>query len=109
MAPESVLTEDQLRSAWYAPVIIPAEPTHYDDQYSVISKAEAGGPSRPEVVTCSEKEILKKLETPAHNCTETLISIHMLLINDVKDAFVLPRIDTSLSRTGNAKKISTSI
>ena len=45
----------------------------------MISVAEAGGPSRPIIVTCGKKQVLATLEAPAPNCTETLISIHLLL------------------------------
>ena len=50
-----------------------------DDQIRVISVAEAGGPSRPVVVPCGNKEIIITLEAPAPNCTETVISIHLIL------------------------------
>ena len=36
------------------------------------------------VVTCGEKQILTTLEAPAPNCTETLISIHLLLSAEQK-------------------------
>ena len=45
---------------------------------------EVGGPSRPVVVTCSEKQILTTLEAPGSDCTETLISIHLLLSAEQK-------------------------
>ena len=55
-----------------------------EDQIRVISTSEDGGPSRPVVVTCGEKQILTTLEAPAHDCTETLISIHLLLSAEQK-------------------------
>ena len=39
--------------------------TPQDDQVRVISVAKAGGPSRPIVVTCGEKQLLTTLEAPA--------------------------------------------
>ena len=50
----------------------------------MISVAEAGGPTRPIVVTCGEKQVLTTLDAPAPNCTETLISIHLLLSAEQK-------------------------
>ena len=49
-----------------------------DDLVRVISVAEAGGPSRPIIVTCAAKQ------APAPNCTETLISIHLLRLAEHK-------------------------
>ena len=79
MAPESAKTEEQVRAVWHAPMTITAEPTDSHDQFRVISIVEAGGPSRPVVVTCGEKQILTTLEASVPNCTETLISSHLLL------------------------------
>ena len=84
MTPEHPKQEDQVRAAWYTP-----QPNHFDgatqdDQVRVISVAEAGGPSRPDIVTCGEKEVLTTLEAPAPNCTEVLISIHLLLSAEQK-------------------------
>ena len=73
-----------MKAAWYAPVNIPAEFTDSDDQVRVISTSEEGGPSRPVVVTCGEKQILMTLKAPAHDCTETLISIRLLLSAEQK-------------------------
>ena len=50
----------------------------------VNSTSEEGGPSRPVAVTCGEKQILTTLEAPAPDCTETLISIHLLLSAEQK-------------------------
>ena len=61
-----------------------AEPTDTDDRITVISIAEAGGPSLPVVVTCGEKQILARVETTAPNCTQTLISILLLLSEEQK-------------------------
>ena len=79
MVPENAATEEQVKAAWYAPVTKSAEFADTDDQKRVISTSEEGGPSRPVVVTCGEKQILMTLEAPAPVCTETLISIHLLL------------------------------
>ena len=79
MVPENATTEEQTKAAWYAPVNIPAQCTDSDDQLRVISTSEKGGPSRPVVVTCGEKQILTTLEALAPDCTETLIPIHLLL------------------------------
>ena len=46
--------------------------------------AEAGGPSRPIIVTCGKKQVLTTLEAPAPNCTETLIPFHSLLSAEQK-------------------------
>ena len=46
--------------------------------------SEEGGPSRPVVVTFGEKQILTTLEAPVPDCTETLISIHLLLSAEQK-------------------------
>ena len=79
MAPEYPRQEDQIRAAWYAPHTNQFDGAPQDDQVRVISVAEAGGPSRPVVITCGEKQVLTTLEAPAPDCTETLISIHLLL------------------------------
>ena len=84
MAPENVATEDQMRAAWYAHAPQSVESTDSDDQIRVISTSENGGPSRPVVVTCGEKQVLTTLEAPAPDCTETLISIHLLLSPEQK-------------------------
>ena len=79
MVPEKAATEEQVKAAWYAPVTNAADIVDTDDQIRVISTSDEGGPSRPVVVTCGEKQILTTLEAPAPKCTETLISIHWLL------------------------------
>ena len=84
MVPESAATEEQVKAAWYAPVANSADIIDTDDQIRVISISEEGGPSRPVVVTCGEKQILTTLEAPAPDCTETLISIHLLLSAEQK-------------------------
>ena len=71
MVPENAVTEEQVQAAWYAPVTSSADFANTDDQIRVISTSEEGGPSRPVVVTCGEKQVLTTLEAPAHNCTET--------------------------------------
>ena len=50
----------------------------------MISEAEVGGPSRPVVATCGENQVLTTLESPGPDCTETLISIHLLLSAEQK-------------------------
>ena len=84
MVPESAATEEQVKAAWYAPVANSADIIDTDDQIRVISISEEGGPSRPVVVTCGEKQILTTLEPPAPDCIETLISIHLLLSAEQK-------------------------
>ena len=84
MVPGNAATEEQVKAAWYAPVANSADIIDTDDQIRVISISEEGGPSRPVVVTCGEKQILTTLEAPAPNCTETLISIHLLLSAEQK-------------------------
>ena len=84
MVPGSAATEEQVKAAWYAPVANSADIIDTDDQIRVISISEEGGPSRPVVVTCGEKQILTTLEAPAPDCTETLISIHLLLSAEQK-------------------------
>ena len=79
MVPGNAATEEQVKAAWYAPVANSADIIDTDDQIRVISISEEGGPSRPVVVTCGKKQILTTLEAPAPDCTETLISIHLLL------------------------------
>ena len=76
-APENLATEDQVRAAWYAPVVSSAEFVDSDNQTRVISTSEDGGPSHPVGVTCGEKQILTTLEAPEPGCTETLISIYL--------------------------------
>ena len=84
MAPEHMSHEEQFRAAWYAPSPSQFDGLGQDDQVRVISIAEDGGPSRPVVVTCGEKQVLITLEAPAPDCTETLISIHLLLSAEQK-------------------------
>ena len=84
MVPENAVTEEQVQAAWYAPVTSSADFANTDDQILVISTSHEGGPSRPVVVTCGEKQVLTTLEAPAPNCTETLISIHLLLSAEQK-------------------------
>ena len=84
MAPEHMSHEEQIRAAWYAPSPSQLDGLGQDDQVRVISIAEDGGPSRPVVVTCGEKQVLTTLEAPAPDCTETLISIHLLLLAEQK-------------------------
>ena len=67
------------RATWDAPTSTQMEKVDSDDQTRVISIVEASGPPRPIVVTCGEKQVLTTLEAPAPDCTETLISIHLLL------------------------------
>ena len=83
MASEQMSHEEQIRAAWYAPSPSQFDGLSQDDQVQVISVAEDGGPSRP-VVTCGEKQVLTTLEAPAPDCTETLISIHLLLSAEQK-------------------------
>ena len=75
MVPEKAATEEQVKGAWYAPVTNSADFADTGDQIRVISTLD---PSRPVIVTCGEKQILTMLEAPAPNCTETLISVHLL-------------------------------
>ena len=84
MTPEHPRQEEQIRAAWYTPQPNQFDGVTQDDQVRVISVAEAGGPSRPIIVTCGEKQVLTTLEAPAPNCTETLISIHLLLSAEQK-------------------------
>ena len=84
MASEQMSHEEQIRAAWYAPSPSQFDGLSQDDQVRVISIAEDGGPSRPVVVTCGEKQVLTTLEAPAPDCTETLISIHLLLSAEQK-------------------------
>ena len=71
MVPEKAKTEEQVKAALYAPVMIPAEVTDSHEYVRVISISEKGGPSRPVVVTCGEKQVLTMLEASAPNCTGT--------------------------------------
>ena len=84
MTPHNVATEEQVKAAWYAPVANSSDFCDSEDQIRVISTSEDGGPSRPVVVTCGEKQILMTLEAPAPDCTGTLISIHLLLSAEQK-------------------------
>ena len=52
MAPEHPRQEEQVKAAWYAPYTNQLDGDPQDDQVRVISVAEAGGPSRPVIVTC---------------------------------------------------------
>ena len=79
MMSDKAATEEQVKSAWYAPVTNSADFVDTDNQIRVILTSKEGGPSRLVVVTCGEKQILTTLEAPALDCTETLISIHLLL------------------------------
>ena len=82
--PRISLQEGQIRAAWYAPHTSQFDGAPQDDQVRVISVAEAGGPSRPVIITCGEKQVLTTLEAPAPDCTEALISIHLLLSAEQK-------------------------
>ena len=62
MAPEHMRQEQQIRAAWHASPPNQRDGVEQDDQVRVISVAEAGGPSRPIVVTCGEKQVLTTLE-----------------------------------------------
>ena len=84
VAPEKTRHEEQVRAAWDAPTFTQMENVDSDDQIRVTSVAEAGGPLRPIVVTRGEKQVLTTLEAPAPDCTETLISIHLLLSAEQK-------------------------
>ena len=92
--------EEQIRAEWYAPAPNQFDSLDQDDQVRVISIAEAGGPSRPVVVTCGEKQVLTTLGAPAPNCTETLISIHLLLSAEQKSrpALTLAQLKEELCR-----------
>ena len=93
MTPEDPRQEEQIRAAWYAPHTNQFDGAPQDDQVKVISVAEAGGPSRPIIVNCGKKQVLTTLEAPAPNCTETLISIHLLLSAEQKS-----RLDLTLAQ-----------
>ena len=82
--PRKSRQEEQVRAAWYAPYTNQLDGEPQDDQVRVVSVAEAGGPFRPIIVTCGEKQVLTTLKAPAPNCTETLISIHILLSAEQK-------------------------
>ena len=56
MIQENPRQEEQVRSAWFALQFNQFDNTSQDDQVRVISVAEAGGPSRPIVITCGEKQ-----------------------------------------------------
>ena len=84
MVSENAVTEEQVQAAWYAPVTSSADFANHEYQIRVMSTSEEGGPSRPVVVTCGEKQILTTLEAPAPNYTETLMSIHLLLSAEQK-------------------------
>ena len=62
--------------------------------------SEEGGPSRPVVVTFGENQILTTLEAPVPDCTETLISIHLLLSAEQKARpnFTLAQLKEELCR-----------
>ena len=102
--PENAVTEEQVQAAWYASVTSSADFANTDNQIRVISTAEEGGPSRPVVVTCGEKQVLTTLEAPAPNCTETLlISIHLLLSAEQKASpeLTLAQLKEELCRNTN--------
>ena len=84
MAPEHPRQEEHSRAAWYASPTSHFNAITQDDQVRVLSVAEAGGPSRPVIVTCGEKQVLTTLEAPAPNCIETLISIHLIISAEQK-------------------------
>ena len=84
VVPEKSVTGERVKAAGNAPITNFADFADADDQIRVISTSEEGGPSRPVVVTCAEKQILTTLETPALDCTEILISIHLLLSAEQK-------------------------
>ena len=84
MIQENPRQEEQVRAAWYAPQSNQFDNTPQDDQVQVISVVEAGDPSRPIVLFCDEKQVLTTLESPAPDCTETLISIYLLLSAEQK-------------------------
>ena len=100
---ENATTEEQLKAAGYAPDNIPAECTDSDEHIRGISTSEEGGPSRPVVVTCGEKQILTTLEAPAPDCTKILISIHLVLSAEQKahPNFILSQLKEELSRNTN--------
>ena len=54
MAPENMNHEEQIQDAWYTPAPNQFGDPDQDDQIRVTLSAEAGGPSRPVVVTCGE-------------------------------------------------------
>ena len=84
MTPEHPKQEDQVRAARYAPHTNQFDGATQGDQVRVTLVAEAGSPSRPNVVTCGEKQGPTTLEAPAPTCTETLNSIHLLLSAEQK-------------------------
>ena len=84
MVPEHMRQEEQVRAAWYASPPNQLDGVGQDDLVRFISVAEAGGSSRPIVVTCGEIQVLTTLEAPEPNCTETLLSIHLLLSAEQK-------------------------
>ena len=98
--PEHMSHEKQIRAAWYALAPSQFDGLDQDDQVRVISVAETGGPSRPVVFTCGEKQVLTTLETPATNSTETIISIHLLLSAEQKSrpALTLVQLKEELCR-----------
>ena len=77
--PDTIRQEEQVKTTWYAPVSSQMESVDSGDQIRVIPVAEAGGPSRPVSVTCGKKQVLTTFEASAPDCTETLISIHLML------------------------------
>ena len=109
MVPENAVTEEQVQAAWYAPVTSSVDFANTEDQIRVISTSEEGGPSRHVVVTCGEKQILTTLEVPSPNCTETLISIHLLLSAEQKarPGLTLAQLKEELCRNTNLTIAST--
>ena len=105
IAPENMRHEEQVRAAWYAPLTTQFENRGQDNQERIISVAEDGGPSRPIVVTCGEKHVLTTLEAPARDCTETLITIHLLLLAEQKlrPALTLAHVKEELCRNTRYK------
>ena len=103
MATEQMSHEEQIRAAWYAPALSQFDSLGQGDQVRVISIAEAGDHSRPVVITRGEKQVLTTLEAPAPNCTETLISIHLLLSAEQKSrpALTLAQLKDELCRNVN--------
>ena len=103
MIQENLRQEEQVRAAWYAPQSNQFDNTPQDDQVWVISVAEAGGHSRPIVITCGEKQVLTILQAPAPDCTETLISIHLLLSAEQKSRpeLTLAQLKEELCRNTN--------
>ena len=80
MTPETIRQGEQVKTAWYAPSPAQFDSVDSDGQVMVIYVAEAGGPSRPVIVTFGEKQVLTTMEVSVPDCTETRrISIHLLI------------------------------